>query len=136
MKTHMLEPLFNKVAGLKKRLQHRCFPVKLAKLLRTPTLKNICERLPRLEEVKRKQSRWVFSKNLRNLIYREHEQDQRKNNDTINRLGKKLSENSRLEMLGNKKQRKGNTHVATAYISNFSTRYNWNYRGKRKEWTD
>ena len=37
----MLEPLFNKVAGLKaynfikKRLQHRCFPVNIAKLLRT-----------------------------------------------------------------------------------------------------
>ena len=26
-----------------KRLQHRCFPVKFAKLLRTPILKNICE---------------------------------------------------------------------------------------------
>ena len=47
----MLESLFNKVAGLsacsfiKKRLQHRCFPVKLAKFLRTSILKNICERL-------------------------------------------------------------------------------------------
>ena len=30
---------------VKKRLQHRCFPVKLAKFLRTPNLKNICERL-------------------------------------------------------------------------------------------
>ena len=30
---------------VKKRLQHRCFPVKFAKLLRTPILKNICERL-------------------------------------------------------------------------------------------
>ena len=28
-----------------KRLQHKCFPVKFAKLLRTPTLKNICKRL-------------------------------------------------------------------------------------------
>ena len=42
---------FNKVAGLrpatllKKRLWHRCFPVNFAKLLRTPILKNICERL-------------------------------------------------------------------------------------------
>ena len=124
MKTHMLEPLFNKVAGLKKRLQHRCFPVKLAKLLRTRILKNICERLPRLEEVKRKQSRGVFCKNLRNLIYREHEQDQRKTMIRSIDWEKKLSENSRLEMLGNKKQRKSNTHVATAYISNFSTRYN------------
>ena len=30
---------------IKKRVQHRCFPVKFAKFLRTPTLKNICERL-------------------------------------------------------------------------------------------
>ena len=50
-KTPVLESIFNKVAGLKacnfikKRLQHRCFPVKFAKFLRTPTLKNICERL-------------------------------------------------------------------------------------------
>ena len=29
----------------KKRLQHRCFPVKFAKILRTPILNNICERL-------------------------------------------------------------------------------------------
>ena len=28
-----------------KKLQHRCFPVKFAKLLRIPILKNICERL-------------------------------------------------------------------------------------------
>ena len=38
----MLESVFNKVAGLqacnfiKKRLQHRCFPVKFVKFLRTP----------------------------------------------------------------------------------------------------
>ena len=30
---------------LKRRLQHRCFAVNIAKLLRTPILKNICERL-------------------------------------------------------------------------------------------
>ena len=41
-KTPVLESLFNKIAGLeacnfiKKILQHRCFPVKLAKFLRTP----------------------------------------------------------------------------------------------------
>ena len=41
----MLESLLNKVAGLKacifikKRLQHRCFPVNIAKFLRTPILK-------------------------------------------------------------------------------------------------
>ena len=31
----MLESLFNKVVGLKKRLQHRSFPIKFAKILRT-----------------------------------------------------------------------------------------------------
>ena len=41
-KTSVLESLFNKAAGLKacnsikKRLQHSCFPVKLAKFLKTP----------------------------------------------------------------------------------------------------
>ena len=30
---------------IKKRLQHRCFPVNIAKFLRTPILKNICEQL-------------------------------------------------------------------------------------------
>ena len=43
--TVMLESLFNKVAGLKvwnfvlKRLQHRCFPVNMAKFLRAPVMK-------------------------------------------------------------------------------------------------
>ena len=37
---HLLESLFNKLA-----LQHRCFPVDVAKFLRTSILKNICERL-------------------------------------------------------------------------------------------
>ena len=44
----MLESLFNKNAGLafiKESLQHSCFSVKVAKFLRTPILKNICERL-------------------------------------------------------------------------------------------
>ena len=42
----MLESLFNKVAGLqacifiKKRFQHRCFPVNIAKFLKTPILKS------------------------------------------------------------------------------------------------
>ena len=48
-----LSLFFNKVADLrlrpatllKKKLQHRCFPVKFTKLLRTSYLKNICERL-------------------------------------------------------------------------------------------
>ena len=30
---------------LKKKLQHRCFPVKFAKYLRTAVLKNDCEQL-------------------------------------------------------------------------------------------
>ena len=30
---------------MKKKLQHSCFPVNIAKFLRTPILKNICERL-------------------------------------------------------------------------------------------
>ena len=48
-KTSVLESIFNKVAGLKacnfikKRLQHTCFPIKYAKFLRTPILKNICD---------------------------------------------------------------------------------------------
>ena len=43
----MPESLSSKVAGLRtnKRLRHKCFPVKLAKFLRTPILKNICQRL-------------------------------------------------------------------------------------------
>ena len=46
-KTLVLESLFNKFCKnfVKKRLQHRCFPVKFAKLLRMPTLKNISQRL-------------------------------------------------------------------------------------------
>ena len=31
---------------IKKRLRHRCFLVEFAKFLKTPILKNICERLP------------------------------------------------------------------------------------------
>ena len=31
---------------IKKRFQHTCFPVNIARFLKTPTLKNICERLP------------------------------------------------------------------------------------------
>ena len=31
---------------IKKRLQHRCFPVNIAKFLRKLILKNICQRLP------------------------------------------------------------------------------------------
>ena len=49
-KTSVLKSLFNKIPCLqacnfiKKRLQHSCFPVKFAKFLRTPILKNIGER--------------------------------------------------------------------------------------------
>ena len=47
-----MESLSNRVAGLKashvikERLQHRCFPVNIAKSLRTSILKIICKRLP------------------------------------------------------------------------------------------
>ena len=50
-KTPVLESLFHKFTGLKtcnfikKRLQHRCSPVNIAKFLRTPFLNNICKRL-------------------------------------------------------------------------------------------
>ena len=50
-KAPMLESLFNKVSGLqawsfiRKRLQHRCFHVNIAKYLRTPILMNICQQL-------------------------------------------------------------------------------------------
>ena len=49
-KTPVLESLFNKVTGfqvnyIKKRIQHRCFPVNNAKFLRTPILKKICIKL-------------------------------------------------------------------------------------------
>ena len=49
-KTHLLELLFNKVAGLenwnciKKRLQRKCFLANIAKFFRTPILKYITER--------------------------------------------------------------------------------------------
>ena len=36
---------FRPATLLKKILQHRCFPVRFAKFLRTPFLKNICKRL-------------------------------------------------------------------------------------------
>ena len=42
-KTPLLETNFNEVAFIKKRLQHRCFLVNIAKFLRTS--KYICERL-------------------------------------------------------------------------------------------
>ena len=39
-------PCWSKVVGLiKAGLQHMCFPVNIAKFLREPILKNICERL-------------------------------------------------------------------------------------------
>ena len=42
MKTPVLKSLLN---FIKKRLQHRCFPVNIAKFLSTSILKNICVRL-------------------------------------------------------------------------------------------
>ena len=50
-KTPVLESFFNNVGGLqacnfiKKILQHWCFPMKIAKFLRIPILRNISERL-------------------------------------------------------------------------------------------
>ena len=50
-KTPVSKRCLNKVAGpepasfLEKRLQNKCFPVKFAKFLRTPILKNICKRV-------------------------------------------------------------------------------------------
>ena len=42
----MLESLFNKTCSfIKKKLQHRCFPVNIPKFIRTPVLMNTCERL-------------------------------------------------------------------------------------------
>ena len=47
----MLDPLFNQVVGLqvcnfiKKRFQHGCFSLNIAKFLKTHILKKICERL-------------------------------------------------------------------------------------------
>ena len=38
---HLCLSLFNKVFLIKKRLQHKCFPVNIVKFLRTPILKNI-----------------------------------------------------------------------------------------------
>ena len=39
-------PKLKKICNfIKKRLHHRCFPVTIAKLLRTPISKNICEQL-------------------------------------------------------------------------------------------
>ena len=45
-KYFVLKSYFNKIAGfVKRRLQHRCFPVNIRKFLRTPTWKNNCKRL-------------------------------------------------------------------------------------------
>ena len=50
-RARVLESFFNKVAGLrpatllKKRLQHRCLSMRIAKFLRTPIFKNICKQL-------------------------------------------------------------------------------------------
>ena len=41
----MLESLFDNVAGVQEIIQKRYFPMKFEKFLKTPILKNICERL-------------------------------------------------------------------------------------------
>ena len=60
-KTPVLESFLNKAAGsqacsfIKKRLQHRCFPVKLAKFLRTSIVKTVCELLvPKISTLQKK----------------------------------------------------------------------------------
>ena len=50
---------------INKRLQHRCFPVNIAKLLRLPILKNICKRLLLLFSAKTI-ARCSYILNLRN----------------------------------------------------------------------
>ena len=40
-----LESPFNNVVGFQEILKYWCFPMKFAKFLRTPILRNICERL-------------------------------------------------------------------------------------------
>ena len=60
----MLESLFNNVSDLyacnfiKKRPQHICFPVSIEKFVRTPILKNICERLLLLNVVNKLDISW------------------------------------------------------------------------------
>ena len=54
-KSTALEPLFHK-----KRLQHWCFPVNIAKVLRTPNFKNICERLLLILSEKREYGNGIF----------------------------------------------------------------------------
>ena len=69
-KTLVLESLFHKTAALeacnfiKKRLQHRCFAVNIAKFLRTPNLKNICKRQLLQNKFQRLSSVWQSSINL------------------------------------------------------------------------
>ena len=71
----VLESLFNKIADLsacsfiKKRLQNRCFPVILAKFLRTFILKNICERLLlRSSTLRKKLFIYFFHKMMTSII--------------------------------------------------------------------
>ena len=71
-KTLVFESLFNEVAGLqacnfiKKKLQHRCFPVNIAKFLRIPILRNSWKQLflTRLYGQKYKQL-WGLKLNLK-----------------------------------------------------------------------
>ena len=71
-----LEILFNKVAGL----WDKCFLVNIVKLLRTPILKNICQRLPTIASVyfqnsKRrnlKHGSWNYSSVIIGIYYSEY----------------------------------------------------------------
>ena len=69
----MLDSLINKVTGfqagkfIKKRLQHRFFPVTFTKFLRTPILRNIWKRLPLTDQTESNQ-RYLCQKKLRNYL--------------------------------------------------------------------
>ena len=68
--TPVLDSLFNKVVGLqacnfiKKKLQQWCFPVNIAKFLKKPILKSICEQL-----FLKKVCKVLFNKTLFVIVY-------------------------------------------------------------------
>ena len=77
--TPVLKSLFNKVAGLKacsfikKRLQHRCFPVNIAKFLRAPILKNILSHFAKsLSHFNENVNTSEFTKNCTSSAFKEN----------------------------------------------------------------
>ena len=93
----MLESIFNKFVGLqasnfiKKKIQNRCFPEKLAKFVRPTILKNICEQ-QRLFRIDLKNSLKTFvvdfeslsgSKKVEILLYEDSRWDDNKNNSIL-----------------------------------------------------